>query len=70
MSDFTGYRDKVQLYGKQAYQAEQDKQYEAAYDYLMKAIDIFMHMIKCKFSFLNVLINSIRREESEINRYL
>jgi len=50
MGDFTAYRDKVSQYGKLAYQAEQDKQYEASYDYLMKAIDIFMHMIKCKWT--------------------
>lgn len=46
MSDFTAYREKVAALGKQAQQAETDKNYEAAYDYYMKALDIFMHMMK------------------------
>ena len=48
MSDLTSYRQQVTEYGKQANQAENDKQYEAAYGYYMQALDIFMHLIKCK----------------------
>lgn len=33
-------------FGKQASQAENDKNYEAAYGYYMQALDIFMHLIK------------------------
>ena len=47
MSDFSAYREKVANYGKLANQAEKDKNYEAAYDYYTKALDIFMHMLKC-----------------------
>lgn len=55
MSDFSSYRDKVANYGKLAHQAETDKNYEAAYDYYMKALDVFMHMIKCRFKYYNTL---------------
>lgn len=48
MSDFSSYREKVAMYGKQAHQAETDQNYELAYEQYTKALDIFMHMIKCK----------------------
>ena len=51
MSDFTAYREKVANFGKLAHQAETDKNYEQAYEYYTKALDIFMHMIKCKTIF-------------------
>lgn len=47
MSDLSSYREKVKNYGQRAAQAEQDKDYEQAYDWYTKALDIFMHMIKC-----------------------
>ena len=50
MSDFSSYREKVANYGKMAHQAETDKNYEAAFEYYTKALDIFAHMIKCKYS--------------------
>ncbi len=31
-----------------ANQAENDKDYAGAFEYYMKALDIFQHMIKCK----------------------
>lgn len=48
MSDFTAYREKVAQYGKLAASAEKEEKYDAAYEYYTKALDIFMHMIKCK----------------------
>jgi hypothetical protein len=53
MSDFTAYREKVANFGKLAHQAETDKNYEAAYEYYTKALDIFMHMIKCIYLYIN-----------------
>lgn len=50
MSDFSAYREKVANYGKAAHQAETDQNYELAYENYTKALDIFMHMIKCKLS--------------------
>ena len=47
MSDFSQYREKAAKYGKEAHQAEADKNYELAYECYTKALDIFMHMIKC-----------------------
>jgi len=52
MSDFSAYREKVASYGRQAAQAEKEQQYEQAYEFYTKALDIFMHMIKCKSIFL------------------
>ena len=53
MSDLSSYRDKVAQYGKQANQAEQDKDFQLAFEYYTKALDIFQHMIKCKHQILN-----------------
>ena len=49
MSDLSSYRDKVAMYGKQANQAEGEKNYQLAFEYYTKALDIFSHMIKCKY---------------------
>src|SRR5947208_2580321 len=49
MVDFTAYRDKVSNYGKLAHAAEKEEKYDQAYEYYTKALDIFMHMIKCKY---------------------
>jgi len=46
MTDLTSYREKVANYGKLAHQAEADKNFEQAYEYYTKALDIFIHMIK------------------------
>ena len=62
MSDLTAYREKVKNYGMQANQAEQDKNYEQAYEYYTKALDIFIHMIKCKKEQLTYL--QMRRTQS------
>jgi MIT (microtubule interacting and transport) domain len=48
MSDLSAYRDKAANYGRLANQAEQDKDYQLAFDNYTKALDIFSHMIKCK----------------------
>jgi len=53
MADFTTYREKCAMYGKQASDAEAAEKYEQAYDCYMKAIDIFMHMMKCKYLPMN-----------------
>jgi hypothetical protein len=57
MSDLSAYRDKAANFGKLANQAEQDKDYAGAFEFYMKALDIFQHMIKCKFK----LIRSYKR---------
>ena len=57
MSDFSSYREKVANYGKMAHQAETDQNYELAYEQYTKALDIFMHMIKCK-CFIHRLISN------------
>lgn len=49
MSDLSTYRDKVAQYGKQANQAEEAKDYQLAFEFYTKALDIFQHMIKCKY---------------------
>ena len=50
MSDLKPYREQVADLGKLANQAETDKQYEAAYNYYMQALDVFVHLVKCKCS--------------------
>ena len=47
MSDLTQYRERVAEYGRLANQAEQEEKYKMAYDYYLKALDIFSHMITC-----------------------
>lgn len=49
MSDLSSYRDKVAILGKLANDAEKNQNYEEAYLNYTKALDIFMHMIKCKY---------------------
>jgi hypothetical protein len=48
MSDLKPYREQVAELGKLANQAETDKQYEVAYGYYMQALDVFVHLTKCK----------------------
>jgi hypothetical protein len=38
----------VAEYGRLANQAEGEQKYKIAYDYYIKALDIFSHMITCK----------------------
>lgn len=52
MSDLSTYRTQVTDLGKRAVQAEADKNWEEAYNNYFAALKIFMHMIKCKFSYL------------------
>ena len=49
MSDLTSYRQQVTEYGKRASDAEKGERYEEAYGYYMQALEIFMHLIKCRF---------------------
>ena len=49
MSDFSSYREKVARYGREASDAEAAKNYEYAFECYTKALEIFNHMIKCKF---------------------
>ena len=53
MSDLTSYRQQVTEYGKRATEAEQAQRFEEAYGHYMSALDIFMHLIKCKLSFVS-----------------
>ena len=48
MSDLGTYRQQVTDLGKRAVQAENDKDYEQAYNHYYSALKIFMHLIKCK----------------------
>lgn len=48
MSDLGAYRQQVAEYGKRANAAEAAKNYEEAYGCYMQALDVFMHLIKCK----------------------
>ena len=49
MSDLTSYRQQVTEYGKRATDAEGGQRYEEAYGYYMQALEVFMHLIKCKY---------------------
>ena len=48
MSDLSVYRQQVTQYGQRATEAEGEKKYEEAYGHYMAALDVFMHLIKCK----------------------
>ena len=48
MSDLSSYRQQVTQYGQRAQEAENGKRYEEAYGHYMSALDVFMHLIKCK----------------------
>ena len=48
MSDLSSQRQLVTQYGQRATEAEQAKRYDEAYNYYMQALDVFMHLIKCK----------------------
>jgi len=48
MGDLTMYREKVAELGRQANQAEGEQKYKEAYNFYVKALDIFSHMITCK----------------------
>jgi len=48
MSDLSSYRQQVTDYGKRASEAEKNEQYEQAYGHYMAALEVFMHLIKCK----------------------
>jgi hypothetical protein len=48
MGDLTQYRERVAEYARLANQAEGEQKYKIAYDYYVKALDIFSHMITCK----------------------
>jgi MIT (microtubule interacting and transport) domain len=50
MSDLSSHRDRVSKLGKDANQAEQDQNYPLAFQCYTKALEIFSHMIKCKYS--------------------
>ena len=49
MSDLSAYRQQVQQHGQRATEAEAGKRYEEAYGHYMAALDVFMHLIKCKY---------------------
>lgn len=49
MSDLSSYRAQVTEYGKRANEAEKAERFEEAYGHYMAALDIFMHLIKCKW---------------------
>ena len=48
MSDLSQYRQQVTQYGQRATEAENGKRYEEAYGHYMAALDVFIHLIKCK----------------------
>ena len=52
MSDLSAYRNQVAELGKNAVEAEKNQNWELAYDNYVSALKIFMHMIKCKYFWL------------------
>jgi hypothetical protein len=66
MSDLSSYRQQVTEYGQRARTAEEAQRWDEAYGNYMQALDIFMHLIKCKFqvfSHLSCMFISASREE-------
>jgi hypothetical protein len=49
MSDLSSYRNQVTEYGKRASEAEKAENFKEAYQFYMSALDVFVHLIKCKF---------------------
>ena len=44
-------------YGQRASEAETGKRYEEAYQHYMSALDVFMHLIKCKLkNFIKIIV--------------
>lgn len=48
MSDLSSYRQQVSEYGQRARAAEESQNWKEAYGNYMAALDVFMHLIKCK----------------------
>ena len=48
MSDLSSYRQQVTEYGKKATEAEKNEQWDQAYGHYMAALEVFMHLIKCR----------------------
>jgi hypothetical protein len=57
MTDLSQYREQVAQLGQMAQQAEADEKFEAAFQYYKQALDVFMHMIKCKQSNIYFVID-------------
>ena len=55
MSDLSSYRQQVTQYGQRATEAENAKRYEEAYGHYMAALDVFMHLIKCKYLSIHLI---------------
>lgn len=51
MSDLSSYRQQVTEYGKRATEAEKNEQWDQAYGHYMAALEVFMHLIKCKLEY-------------------
>jgi len=68
MSDLSHYRNQVTELGKKAVQAEADKNYTEAYENYVAALNIFKHLIKCKWIISNfVLIFVLKIDEKNPN---
>jgi len=63
MSDLSSYREKAANLGKLANQAETEKDYQRAFDYYTKALDIFSHMIKYEKNSKLVEIYKMKADE-------
>ena len=48
MTDLSNYRQRVADCGTKAQECEKNEDYEGAYKYYISALEIFMHLIKCK----------------------
>ena len=48
MTDLSNYRQRVADCGTKAQECEKAENYEEAYKYYISALEIFMHLIKCK----------------------
>lgn len=69
MSDLSSYRTRVADYGKQATEAEKAENYEQAYRCYMEALELFMHMIKCKFCCQLILLRKDEKNTQLVTIY-
>jgi vacuolar protein-sorting-associated protein 4 len=59
MTDLSSFRQQVADCGTRAQECEKSEDYEQAYKYYVSALDIFMHLIKCKC----LCANNLRADE-------
>ena len=63
MTDLTRYREKVAKVSKAAHQADEEKEYEKAFQLYTNALDIFTHLIKWEQNKKLIEIYKMKAEE-------